>query len=110
AFRDSIRNDLALAARLAARVDATPALERLAPVALSAVCFRHVPPGARRSDEELDAHNERILHRVARERRRVYLSNATVRGRFALRACIVNHRAAPADVDAIVDETLAAAR
>ena len=42
-------------------------------------------------------------------RGRVYLSNATVRGRFVLRACLVNHRSSESDVDAIVTEVLAAA-
>jgi aromatic-L-amino-acid/L-tryptophan decarboxylase len=40
----------------------------------------------------------------------VYLSNATVGGCFALRACFVNHRTTPADVAEIVPEVLAAAR
>jgi hypothetical protein len=31
-----------------------------------------------------------------------------VHGRFCLRACIVNHRTAEADVDAMVDAVLAA--
>ncbi|HEX4826245.1 MAG TPA: aminotransferase class I/II-fold pyridoxal phosphate-dependent enzyme [Candidatus Polarisedimenticolaceae bacterium] len=99
AFRDAIRGDLALAQRLASRIDAEPALERLAPVALSAVCFRH---------EGSDDFNLRILRRTI-ARGRVYLSNATVHGRFALRACIVNHRSTEEDVDAVVAETLAAA-
>jgi len=99
AFREAIRGDLALAQRLASGIDAEPALERLAPVALSAVCFRY------KGSDDL---NRRILQRVIR-RGRVYISNATIGGRFALRACIVNHRSAPEDVDAVVSETLAAA-
>jgi glutamate/tyrosine decarboxylase-like PLP-dependent enzyme len=107
AFRDSIRTDLQLAGRLAAAIDARPELERLAPVSLSAVCFRHRGPGAL-AEAEVDRFNQDLLLRVIR-RGRVYLSNATLRGRFALRACIVNHRSSTADVDAIVDEVLAAA-
>ncbi|HEY1416254.1 MAG TPA: pyridoxal-dependent decarboxylase, partial [Myxococcaceae bacterium] len=107
AYRESIRTDLALARRLAAAIDARPELERLAPVALSAVCFRHRGDG-RRPDAELDAWNQQLLLRVVR-RGRVYLSNATVRGRFALRACLVNHRSTEADVDAVVSEVVAAA-
>jgi glutamate/tyrosine decarboxylase-like PLP-dependent enzyme len=107
AYRDSIRTDLALARRLAAAIDACPELERLAPVALSAVCFRHRGDG-RRADTDLDRWNQEILLRVV-GRGRVYLSNATVRGRFALRACLVNHRTGEADVDAVVPEVLAAA-
>jgi hypothetical protein len=47
------------------------------------------------------------LLRVVR-RGRVYLSNAAVRGRFALRACLVNHRTTESDVDAVVTEVMAA--
>ena len=107
AYRESIRTDLALARRLAEAVDARPELERLAPVALSAVCFRHRGDG-RLPDAELDRWNQELLLSVVR-RGRVFLSNATVRGRFALRACLVNHRTTEADVDAIIGEVLAAA-
>ncbi|HEY1334044.1 MAG TPA: pyridoxal-dependent decarboxylase [Myxococcaceae bacterium] len=106
AYRESIRTDLALAQRLAAAIDARPELERLAPVSLSAVCFRHRGDG-RQGDAELDRLNQELLLRVVR-RGRVYLSNATVRGRFALRACLVNHRTTESDVDAVVTEVLAA--
>ena len=36
-------------------------------------------------------------------------SNATVRGRFALRACVLNHRTTDGDIAAVVDEVLTAA-
>jgi hypothetical protein len=36
--------------------------------------------------------------------------NATIRGRFALRACIVNHRTTEKDIDAVIEEVLAAAK
>jgi glutamate/tyrosine decarboxylase-like PLP-dependent enzyme len=107
AYRESIRTDLALAQRLAAAIAARPELELLAPVPLSAVCFRHRGGGGR-PETELDRLNRELLLRVVR-RGRVFLSNATVRGRFALRACLVNHRSTEADVDAVVPEVLAAA-
>jgi len=103
AFQQSISDDLHLAQVLAHFIDAEPKLERLAPVALSAVCFRYTA-----SSGNLDELNRRILDRVIR-RGRVYLSNATVRGHFALRACVVNHRTTEADVHAILTEVLAAA-
>jgi hypothetical protein len=43
-------------------------------------------------------------------RGRVYFSNATIGGRFALRACVVNHRTTPADVEEVVDEVIAVGR
>lgn len=105
AFRDAIRRDCAHAEKLAARVRAEPSLELLAPVPLSAVCFRF--RGALPADG-LDAFNAALLKRV-NARGRVYLSNATLRGRFALRACFVNHRTTPEDVDTVIDEVLRAA-
>jgi len=108
AFREAISVDLALAQRLAERIKSEPSLELLAPVPLSAVCFCVVRKGA--SENELNEWNQRILHKVVYERRRVYISNALIRGRFALRACVVNHRSTEADVDAVVEEVLAAAK
>ena len=102
AFRQAIARDLEHAQRLARKIAATPELEVLAPVELSAVCFRCT------KGEDLNALNASLLKRVI-ERGRVYLSNATLRGKFALRACFVNHRTVDSDVDAIVEEVLAAA-
>jgi glutamate/tyrosine decarboxylase-like PLP-dependent enzyme len=103
AFQQSIAEDLQLAQVLAAAIDSEPKLERLAPVALSAVCFRY-----RDADGDLDALNRAILTRVTK-RGGVYLSNAVIHGKFALRACVVNHRTTEDDVRAIVREVLAAA-
>ena len=104
AFQQSIKEDLELAQMLVVAIDAEPALERLAPVPLSAVCFRYVG-----SSGDLDALNREILVRVIR-RGRVYISNTIIDSKFALRACIVNHRTTGDDVKLIVSEVLAAAR
>lgn len=104
-FRQQIENDLQCAKRLASLIDAEAEIEMLAPVPLSAVCFRYVPTAGGIKDEQLDELNLRILQSVQR-RGRVYLSNATIHGKFALRACIVNHRTTAADVDAVIDEVL----
>jgi glutamate/tyrosine decarboxylase-like PLP-dependent enzyme len=106
AFRNAIRADLEHAQALAASVAASGVLELLAPVELSAVCFRYRPLG---TEHEADALNAAILKRII-ERGRVYLSNASLRGRFALRACFVNHRTTDSDVGEIVPEVLGAAR
>jgi aromatic-L-amino-acid/L-tryptophan decarboxylase len=106
AFRSAIRADLDHARSLAAAVSGAGTLELLAPVALSAVCFRCLPG---EPDQDADRFNAAILRRVI-ERGRVYLSNATLRGRFALRACFVNHRTTARDVAEIIPEVLQAAR
>jgi glutamate/tyrosine decarboxylase-like PLP-dependent enzyme len=96
-FRDAIALDLHHAQLLGEFVRGEPAFEIMAPVPLSAVCFRH-----------RTADNAALLQRVI-ERGRVYLSNATVGGQFCLRACFVNNRTTDTDVDAIVSEVLGAA-
>ena len=107
AFRDTIRQNLQQAARLGAAISAHPEFELLAPIELSAVCFRH-NPGKTTNEDQLNRHNSAILKRLI-ARGRVYLSNATVRGKFALRVCIVNHRTTEADVDLVIPEVRAAA-
>ena len=107
-FQQSISDDLHLAQVLASFIDAEPKLERLAPTALSAVCFRYIGSPGREASINLDDLNRRVLDNVIR-RGRVYLSNATIHGHFALRACIVNHRTTEPDVHAVVTEVLAAA-
>ncbi len=107
AFRESIRKDLRHAQRLASAVTAEPQLELLAPVELSAVCFRHRGT-AGVEGKEINAFNTELLKRIV-QRGHVYLSNASLHGKFCLRACIVNHRTKDVDIDAVVPEVMAAA-
>jgi len=107
AFREAMRQDLAHARQLSERIKQESRLELLAPVPLSAVCFRYRGTGEV-SEPELNRLNAAILKRV-NERGRVYLSNATLQRKFCLRACIVNHRTTGADIDSVVPELLAAA-
>jgi aromatic-L-amino-acid/L-tryptophan decarboxylase len=104
-FRQQIQNDLECAKQLASLVEAEPELELLAPVPLSAVCFRYLSLQHKLNGPQLDDLNLRIL-RTVQQRGWVYLSNATIHGKFALRACIVNHRTTPADIEAVIDEVL----
>lgn len=106
AFRDAIRRDLEHARLLRKLIAEEPRLELLAAGELSAVCFRHRREGA--SEEHLNRLNAEILRRVDYERGRVYISNASIGGKFALRACFVNHRTTQADVTAVVEEVVAA--
>jgi glutamate/tyrosine decarboxylase-like PLP-dependent enzyme len=108
AFRSAIRNDLLHAQLLAESVRKEPRLELLAPVELSAVCFRYRGNGVG-TDEFLNRVNENILRTLVK-RGRIYLSSAVLRGRFCLRACIVNHRTTERDIQAVVPEVFEAAR
>ncbi len=104
AFRAAIRQDLDHAQRLAATIEKSAVLELVGPVELSAVCFRHLLTEDA-SEEMRNRFNLALLKRIV-GRGKVYLSNAELKGKFCLRACIVNHRAKEMDIDAIVREVL----
>ncbi len=105
-----IAEEVALASHLGDLLEAGEETELLAPVETSIVCFRYVPRVRRRkTGKELDDLNERILLALQRAGR-IYLTNARLRGRFALRACLMNFRTTEADVRQVVDEVVALGR
>ena len=87
-----------LAQALAARVEASPELELLAPVGLNIVCFAY-----RGADNSAIAADLQEAGRVAP-------STTTLNGRTALRAAIVNHRTGPEDIEALIEGVLALGR
>jgi len=106
----AISEDNALAAYLGERVEQAEDFEILACPQLSICCFRYLPPSLQSngaasieatdesSETELNELNSKIMHAVQRGGR-AYLSSATIRGKFALRACITNFRTTRADID-----------
>jgi glutamate/tyrosine decarboxylase-like PLP-dependent enzyme len=102
-YRAMVERHLDLAQRLAARVDAEPELERLAPVPLDIVCFRWRPPDAR--EDELDELNRRLGESLLRDGR-VYAGTTLYDGKIAFRPAIVNWRTRAEDVDLLVDVLL----
>jgi aromatic-L-amino-acid/L-tryptophan decarboxylase len=107
AFREAIRQNLKQAQSLAAAIGKAAPLEVMAPVELSAVCFRHRLNDS--ASEELRSRFNLALLKKIVERGRIYLSNAELEGKFCLRACIVNHFTTDADVEKIVPAVLNAA-
>jgi glutamate/tyrosine decarboxylase-like PLP-dependent enzyme len=106
----AITDDIGLATYLGELIGQSEEFELLAPVELSICCFRYVPPelrtrlrGANEAEAieingQLDKLNTRIMNAV-QTGGRAYLSNASVRGRFGLRACITNFRTTRADIE-----------
>lgn len=115
----AIEEDCATAEYMAGRVRAAEDFELLAPATLGICCFRHVPTGVRRrledegrreeTDARLDDLNERVMQRVQRGGE-AYVSNANLRGRFALRASITNYRTTRRDIDLTLEVIRRAAR
>ena len=106
---EAISDDVSLAEYFGDTVSNADDFELLAPVELSICCFRYVPPGIAKNDAELDRLNERIMELVQKGGR-AYVSNATVNGRFALRACITNFRTTKSDIDQTIEAIRDAAR
>ncbi|HET7234010.1 MAG TPA: pyridoxal-dependent decarboxylase, partial [Longimicrobium sp.] len=98
-----IEQNVAQAQHLAARIEAEPELELLAPVPLNVVCFRYAPAGV--ADERLNAVNEEILLRL-QEGGIAVPSGTTLGGRFAIRVANVNHRSRLADFDLLADSVV----
>ena len=110
---EAISEDNSLAEYLASIVQIAEDFELLAPVELSICCFRYVPPTLKARletlgdeanivNQELDRFNERVMSAVQASGR-VYISNATVHGRFALRVCITNFRTTRVDIDKTIE-------
>jgi aromatic-L-amino-acid/L-tryptophan decarboxylase len=103
-YRKMIGDDIRLARAMAGHVSRHPELE-LHTQALSITTFRYVPRDLRgRTDGEtasyLDRLNQEILDRL-QNGGEIFVSNAVIRGRYVLRACIVNFRTEDADVAAV---------
>jgi aromatic-L-amino-acid/L-tryptophan decarboxylase len=105
----AVDRNVALARRLGELIDAAPDFERLAPVPLSIVCFRFRGGPDPENAAALNEFNRELMLRVQRAGHS-YLSNAMIDGRFALRACIVNHRTDEADLLELLDEIRRSAR
>ena len=107
-----IRDDIALAKALYERVEAHPELEAFTRN-LSISTFRYVPdtiPNEVEDREEwLNDLNRDLLKKLQSEGK-VYLSNAVIGGRFALRACIVNFRTTLKEIEPLPELVACAGR
>ena len=88
-----------LAQYLKKRIDETPELELLAPVALNIVCFRY-------RCEDSNRVNANLVVRL-QESGICAPSTTTLNGRLAIRVAIVNHRTTHDDIDVLIQATLA---
>jgi aromatic-L-amino-acid decarboxylase len=98
AFRQWIETTLELSHRFADELRADDSFELLCEPTLSTVCFRHVADGV----DDLDAHNT-ALATATQEDGRVFLAPALVDGHVCMRACFVNFRTRPEDVDFVLE-------
>ena len=100
AFREAIDGALDLAGLIRRRVEDSDVLELMAEPSLGVVCFRRCFAGV---DEDIeDGLNAGLV--VALEQSELGLISSTMlRGRYVLRACVLNHTTTAADIDQIMD-------
>jgi glutamate/tyrosine decarboxylase-like PLP-dependent enzyme len=84
-------------------VKATPELELLAPVASNVVCFRFRVPEL--SDDNLNELNSKIPM-ILMGMGAAMISDTKLRGKTALRVCVVNHRSRREDFDLLVGKVI----
>jgi glutamate/tyrosine decarboxylase-like PLP-dependent enzyme len=106
AIGEAIEENIACAKYFAKLVSASTDFEMMAPVDLSIFCFRYHPRGF---DGDLDALNERVMLALQRGGSS-YLSNARIRGAFALRGCVLNYRTTKRDMEILLGDVRRAAR
>jgi aromatic-L-amino-acid/L-tryptophan decarboxylase len=106
---EAISKDISLASYMGELVTNADDFELLASVELSICCFRYVPQKLKDNDDELNRLNEQIVAAVQKGGH-AYLSNATVNGKFALRACITNFRTTRADIEQTLEVVRDAAK
>ncbi|MDD5364644.1 MAG: pyridoxal-dependent decarboxylase [Gallionellaceae bacterium] len=94
-----IERNIAQARYLCSLVEASPALELMAPVSLDIVCFRYNPGGM--DGVELDQVNLEIMMRL-QEEGVAALSDTSLKGMRCLRVAIANHRSRREDFDLLV--------
>ncbi len=88
-FRTNLREKLELTRMAADSLRALPGVEILAEPQLSIIAFRWAPASA--DAAILDARNRELLERI-NGRRRIYLTGTLLRGRFAIRICVLSFR------------------
>jgi aromatic-L-amino-acid decarboxylase len=86
---------------LAEKVEEEPLLELSAPVTSNIVCFRYRPKGM--SPVQVDELNHHIFQKSMEKTPGIF-SDTTIKGRYTLRACNVNHRTRKKDFDWLVTE------
>jgi aromatic-L-amino-acid/L-tryptophan decarboxylase len=113
-YQRMISQDIALARRLHADVDTRDELEALVS-GLSISVFRFVPAdvanqvGDGEAELYLNELNQAIQDRLESDGE-VFVSNAVVQGKYALRACVVNFNTTVAEIDALPDIVLRVGR
>jgi aromatic-L-amino-acid decarboxylase len=103
-YRRAIETNVLQARHLGQLIEGQPALELLAPVSANIVCYRFVSKGL--GGPELDTLNRRIVEEL-HLRGLAVPSHTFVRGHFAIRVAITNHRTRQSHIESLVAASVA---
>jgi glutamate/tyrosine decarboxylase-like PLP-dependent enzyme len=99
AFRNAIERSTALARHAEVRIRASATLELLTPAAFGVVCFVRRVAGDEAEGERVNA----LLVKRLAESGEGLISSTRLKGRYALRFCILSHHTRQEDVDRLID-------
>jgi aromatic-L-amino-acid decarboxylase len=102
AFTTAIDRSLDLARLVEERVQTSDALELMAPPSLGIVCFRRHFRGVAGDAADADLRNAALVAAVEASGHGL-VSSTVLRGRYALRMCVMNHTTTAADVERVMD-------
>jgi glutamate/tyrosine decarboxylase-like PLP-dependent enzyme len=100
AFRQTIDRTLDLARLAQQRIEASQHLELMNPASLGVVCFRRRFAGVDEEDD-LERLNAALVKNLATSGVGL-VSSTRLRGRYALRLCVLNHTTGPDDVEKVL--------
>jgi aromatic-L-amino-acid decarboxylase len=101
AFRDALDEKLDLTQWVCRELETTEGIEIVAAPQLSVVAFRLAPPGIGESD--LNQINRELIERI-NAKKRVFLNETVLEGRFVIRICILNFRTHRDRVEMCLDD------
>jgi glutamate/tyrosine decarboxylase-like PLP-dependent enzyme len=100
-YRNLIQQNINQTKYLAELIRKEPEMEITAPVVSNVVCFRYKPKGL--TEPELEKLNKMICNDL-NQMSFWMVSDTTIKGRYMLRICNVNHRSQKQDFDFLVNE------
>ena len=100
-YRNLIQQNIDDIAYLGEKLEKDEQFELTAPVISNIVCFRYVPK--KLSEEKMEELNRNILAELWKTRWGI-ISDTTIKGKYMLRACNVNHRTKREDFDYLITE------
>ncbi len=100
-LKENILNDINKVQYLDQKLQENSQFEILSPAQLSILCFRWNPEPGTFTETQLDAMNVQLLHALEKDGR-VFITGTRIKGKIALRVCIVNHRTQQRHLDKLV--------